>query len=492
MENMMAATKSVPHSKALQPEKTADRLWSIPFIGLVLFIAFYYLSPGDYFPILEGAGLNKIVAGLALVSVIWSNLSQGRPWMEFRIEANLLLLFVAILVVGIPFSAWPGGSWGVFTESVIKTLLFVLLMTNVITSRDQLRMLVRVIVICATIIALVAVSHYVTGMFDQWGRLIGYGEKEYANPNDLALGLLMIIPLAFLLLLDAKAIFLRCAYAGVIALMSLAILAFMSRTGMVGLAFLGTAWLLSMARKSPKKAIIVMVVMMALVATSVAMIPALSDRFGSIFDEEKDDLGSRAARLEHMWDGLAIMAENPILGVGMGQSPGAVYARHGSSGPHWEQIHNVYLQVGAEGGIIALALFLAMIISQTLRLRRAELALMQGSDAEMVKWPRCMGASILTFIVCANFSPVAYNWFFYILLGLSGAALKLLAPQNVVEVASSGSNVSPGRLRRLILPSGVAFPIRTSGRTGRSPASASPARSLNGLRARTPRDGIQD
>ncbi len=274
--------------------------------------------------------------------------------------------------------------------------------------------------------------------------------------------------------------------------MSLAILASMSRTGMVGLAFLGTAWLLSMARKSPKKAIIVMVVMMALVATSVAMIPALSDRFGSIFDEEKDDLGSRAARLEHMWDGLAIMAENPILGVGMGQSPGAVYARHGSSGPHWEQIHNVFLQVGAEGGIIALALFLAMIISQTLRLRRAELALMQGSDAEMVKWPRCMGASILTFIVCANFSPVAYNWFFYILLGLSGAALKLLAPQNVVEVASAGSNVSPGRLRRLILPSGVAFPIRTSGRTGRSPASASLARSLNGLRARTPRDGVQD
>jgi putative inorganic carbon (hco3(-)) transporter len=492
MENMMAATKSVPHSKALQPEKTADRLWSIPFIGLVLFIAFYYLSPGDYFPILDGAGLNKIVAGLALVSVIWSNLSQGRPWMEFRIEANLLLLFVAILVVGIPFSAWPGGSWGVFTESVIKTLIFVLLMTNVITSRDQLRTLVRVIVICATIIALVAVSHYVTGMFDQWGRLIGYGEKEYANPNDLAFGLLMIIPLAFLLLLDAKAIFLRCAYAGVIALMSLAILASMSRTGMVGLAFLGTAWLLSMARKSPKKAIIVMVVMMALVATSVAMIPALSDRFGSIFDEEKDDLGSRAARLEHMWDGLAIMAENPILGVGMGEAPGAVYARHGSSGPHWEQIHNVYLQVGAEGGIIALALFLAIIISQTLRLRRAELALMQGSDAEMVKWPRCMGASLLTFIVCANFSPVAYNWFFYILLGLSGAALKLLAPQNVVEGATVGLNVSSVRLRRLIRPSGWEFPIRASRRTERSPASASLARSLNGLRARTPRDGIQD
>jgi putative inorganic carbon (hco3(-)) transporter len=492
MENMMAATKSVPQSKALHPEKTADRLWSIPFIGLVLFIAFYYLSPGDYFPILEGAGLNKIVAGLALVSVLWSNLSQGRPWMEFRIEANLLLLFVAVLVVGIPFSAWPGGSWGVFIESVIKTLLFVLLMTNVITSRDQLRTLVRVIVICATIIALVAVSHYVTGMFDQWGRLVGYGEKEYANPNDLALGLLMIIPLAFLLFLEAKAIFLRCVYAGVIALMSLAILASMSRTGMVGLAFLGTAWLLTMARNTPKKAIILMVVMIALVATSVAMVPALSDRFGSIFDEEKDDLGSRAARLEHMWDGLAIMAENPILGVGMGQSPGAVYARHGNSGPHWEQIHNVYLQVGAEGGIIALALFLAMIISQTLRLRRAELALMQGSDAGMVKWPRCMGASILTFIVCANFSPVAYNWFFYILLGLSGAALKLLAPQNVVEAATVGPNVSSVRLRRLIRPSGGAFSIRPSRRAEHSPASALLARSPSGLRARTPRDGVQE
>jgi O-antigen ligase len=321
--------------------------------------------------------------------------------------------------------------------------------------------------------------------------LIGYGEKEYANPNDLALGLLMIIPLAFLLLLEAKVIFLRCAYAGVIALMSLAILASMSRTGMVGLAFLGTAWLLAMARKTPMKAVIIMVVMIAVVATSVAMVPALADRFGSIFDEDKDDLGSRAARLEHMWDGLAIMAENPILGVGMGQTPGAVYARHGNSGPHWEQIHNVYLQVGAEGGIIALALFIAMIISQTSRLKRAELALMQGSDAGMVKWPRCMRASIFTFIVCANFSPVAYNWFFYILLGLSGAALKLLAPPNVVGASTVGSNVSAGRLRRLILPSGVAFPIRTSGRTERSSTSALLARSPSGLRVRTPGDGVQ-
>jgi O-antigen ligase len=487
----MAATKSVPHSKTLQAGKGADRLWSIPFIGLVLFIAFYYLSPGDYIPILEGAGLNKIAAALALVSVIWSNLSQGRPWMEFRIEANLLLLFVAVLVVGIPFSSWPGGSWGIFTENVIKTLLFVLLMTNVITSRNQLRTLIHVIVICATIIALVALSHYFTGMFDQWGRLIGYGEKEYANPNDLALGLLLIIPLAFLLLLEAKVIFLRCAYAGVIALMSLAILASMSRTGMVGLAFLGTAWLLAMARKTPMKAVIVMVAMIAVVATSVAMVPALADRFGSIFDDDKDDLGSKAARLEHMWDGLVIMVENPILGVGMGQSPGAVYARHGSSGPHWEQIHNVYLQVAAEGGIIALALFIVMIFSQTSRLKRAEMALLQGSDAGMAKWPRCMRASIFTFIVCANFSPVAYNWFFYILLGLSGAALKLLAPPNVVGASTAGLNVSSARLRRLILPSGVAFPIRTSGRTERSSTSELLARSPSGLRVRTPGDGVQ-
>jgi O-antigen ligase len=489
---MMAATKAVSHFKSVQHENSTDRLWSVPFTCLVLFIAFYYLSPGDYFPILDGAGLNKIVAGLALVSVIWSNLNQGRPWMEFRIEANLLLLFVAVLVVGIPFSAWPGGSWGVFNESVIKTLLFVLLMTNVIVSRSQLRTLVRVIVICATIITLVALSHYFTGMFDQWGRLIGYGEKEYANPNDLALGLLIIIPLAFLLLLEAKAIFLRCVYAGVIVLMSLAILASMSRTGMVGLAFLGTAWLLTMARKTPKKAILGMVMMIAVVATSVAMIPALADRFGSIFDEDKDDLGSRAARLEHMWDGLVIMAENPILGVGMGQTPGAVYARHGSSGPHWEQIHNVYIQVGAEGGIIAFTLFIAMMISQTSRLKRAELALMQGSDAGMVKWPRCMRASILTFIVCANFSPVAYNWFFYILLGLSGAALKLLASPNGVEAATVGLNVSPARLRRLMFQSVGAFPIRPSQRTERSPASALLARSPSGLRVRTPRDGVQE
>jgi hypothetical protein len=142
--------------------------------------------------------------------------------------------------------------------------------------------------------------------------------------------------------------------------------------------------------------------------------------------------------------------------------------------------------------MIAIALFLTMMISETSRLKRAERTLMQGPDAEMVKWPRCIRASLLTFIVCANFSPVAYNWFFYILLGLSGAALKLLASPNVVEASTVASNVSPGRLRRLILPSGVIFPIRTSGRTEGSSASASIAGSPGGLGARTPRDGIRE
>ena len=440
---MPDATKTLSHARPPHQEQSTDSQWSVAFIGLVLFMLFYYLSPEDYIPGLQGAGLNKIAGAIALIAVVIKNVGQGRPWMDFSRESTLLLIFIAVLAIGIPFSYWPGGSWTIFTEKMLKTVLFVLLLTNIITSVRQLKTLVHVIVACAIIIALVSINHYFTGMVDRWGRLIGYGEKEYSNPNDLALGLLTIIPLTFLLILEARTIFRRCIYAGAIVLMILAILFSMSRTGMIGLVFLGGVWLLAIGRKNFAKAVAIIVVMTTVLFAAASTFPVFVDRFASIFDESsKDDLGSRAARLEHMLDGAMIMVENPVFGVGMGQSMEAVYRRHGSRGAHWEQIHNVYLQVGAEAGIIALLLFVGMIYSESARLRTAEMDLRQRADLSMVKRLQCMRVAILTFVICANFSPVAYNWFFYILLGLSGALLKLVVPPHAVAKAFDSKSSS--------------------------------------------------
>jgi O-antigen ligase len=75
-----------------------------------------------------------------------------------------------------------------------------------------------------------------------------------------------------------------------------------------------------------------------------------------------------AERLAHMEAGLAMWADHPILGVGIGNYP-AQYDKY-KVAPVWQNAlshaHNYYINIGAEAGIIGLVAFLLLIGSALL------------------------------------------------------------------------------------------------------------------------------
>ena len=219
---------------------------------------------------------------------------------------------------------------------------------------------------------------------------------------------------------------------------------------MVGLAFLGALVLVNLARKNLLKTVLVAILLSALGLTVLAASPTVADRFESIFSDDKEtDAGSKEERLAHMFDAVILLSEHPLMGVGIGQSMVAIVALHDNAADQWVKIHNVYLLVAAELGIPGLCVYVWMIIGVFRALKRTKAAKDQNHMAEHgIANHLGIGLrhAVLVFAITAAFSPVAYNWFLYILIGLASAL--------VSTSAQSASSSSPIRnvLRHSLRP----------------------------------------
>lgn len=437
MTIMLPARKRRASLQVKEEPVVSERVWTLPFIGLVLFLGIYYLSPEDFVPGLEGVPLAKVIAITACIVAIKENISDGRPWFVPTKEARLFLIFCAIMLVGIPFSVWPGGSVELFTTQIARILMLIILFGNCLRTPRQITTLMHIIVFFGVVITAVSFQHYLTGQFDNFGRLIGYGSKEYQNPNDLSLGLLTLIPLAGALYGQKNQLVRRTVFAMAMGLMVVVILVSLSRTGMVGLVFLAGLFLLEMGKRSLAKAVAMCSVIAVMTMIVAQVSPTIADRADSIFDSEKDESGSKAERLSQMSDGITVALDHPVLGVGLGMSSVAIVAMHNNAANRWVKIHNTYLLIGAELGFSGLVVFLFMIISSIRNLKTINTFGLQGDGMNYQQEGLAKGLrkALMVFMITAFFSPVAYNFFLYILVGISGALLS--AVRRVEECRAS-------------------------------------------------------
>ena len=106
---------------------------------------------------------------------------------------------------------------------------------------------------------------------------------------------------------------------------------------------------------------------MVTVLAAVPLAPAsFWNRMVSIFDENKDETGSRQARLDLMEEAVHVFLEHPVLGVGLGQ-----FVNYDPSGRKeaWNVTHNAMLQVATELGVVGLVPFFFLIVRAGLAAR---------------------------------------------------------------------------------------------------------------------------
>ncbi|MCC7174623.1 MAG: O-antigen ligase family protein [Bryobacterales bacterium] len=334
-----------------------------------------FLAPRMRLPLIFAcAGLVMAIAGGGLFRLAGS--TMGRLFAAFTIWLGL----------SIPLSVWKGGSFQVYTEEWLRSVLVFVMLAALI--RNSKHALTAMWVVAWGSLVLVVFA-YVYGRLGPEGRLI-LPIGQYSNPNDLASGLLMTIFFWwFIVASPGRSVIVRALGVMVLALSLLALVKTGSRGAMI-VVLVATPILLYERSFAGLLRLAGLGVLLAVVA--LALVPReLRERYLTFFsapDPEEERLvrsareqaiyesaiGSSESRMQLLRDSLRFTLKNPILGVGIGMFAVAESedaAERGRRGM-WRGTHNTYTQYSSEAGIPALILFLAILFTAFRLLRRVQ------------------------------------------------------------------------------------------------------------------------
>jgi len=430
------------------------------YVGLLAFTTVLLLRPQDRVPSLTSLHIAEICALLGIGPMLLHRLAKRLPVFRITPETMGLIVFGAIIIITAPFSVWPGGAIGVFTDNYLKIVIVFVLMMNTLTTTARLEQVTWLILFCTGIVAALGVANYATGTnLIENGRLAGPVGGIFGNPNDLAMNMVTFLPPTIVIAMSRRHSAVRRMTASVIAVLMLATIVFTkSRGGLLGLAAAVIA--LAMMGRWVRRGFGTTIVIALVLATPFAP-TSFWTRMASIVNEQQDKqefTGSREARRLVMNDGVNAFFEFPITGVGAGQfknyNPPERQAK-------FLETHNVLIQVAAETGIAGLLAF-AFLIWRAIK--AAWDTRQMTRDPQWMSWMRKlhrgdaaralaehsvgMQAGLVGWLVCAMFASLAYNWTFYYVLALLVAARELAQHQIVLPVPVKQKRVSL-RARRL-------------------------------------------
>jgi len=338
-------------------------------------------------------------------------LPLARPGREARFAAALLVW----ALVGWPFSLWPGGTLALVLDLYLKALIVFWLISNLVDTLPRLRGMAWTLTWLTVALALVGISNYLSGVFGpgQDRRILGYDAGLTRNPNDLALMLNLIIPIAVSLLLSTTGALVRTVLVAALAIQVTAVILTFSRAGFLTLAAtLGLYGLRLLGR--PSRGFVLAGV--AVAALSLPFLPAgYAERLLTLRAIDADSTGSAQARWGGTVAAIENMASHPILGAGLGMD---ILALNETVGPTWRAVHNTYLEYGVDLGVPGLVLFLLLLWSSWKSARAAR----RLGGLELASLAEGIEISLVAFAIAALFHPAAYQFYFYYIAGLAVAA----------------------------------------------------------------------
>jgi O-antigen ligase len=175
----------------------------------------------------------------------------------------------------------------------------------------------------------------------------------------------------------------------------------------------------------------------ATVLVAVVVLATASDRYwtqmGTIMSDADYNRSAETGRMKIWERGVGYMFRFPVFGVGPNNfgaaegklSPFAERQQYGR-GVKWNAAHNSYVQVGAELGIPGLVMFIGLIASAFVALRRSSRKAGAARRADAgPELTQAIAASLTGFVVGAFFLSLAYSELLFTLLALAVALQKV-------------------------------------------------------------------
>jgi len=371
---------------------------SLPTMSFRLFLlcSFVLLGrPQDILPFLQPFRPALVVTVLAVGAMLFDARRQSLSAALSTPESKRYLLFYLIMIVGIPFAYHRRVAFeSVFLEYVSNMLFFVLLVSQV-TSLQRLKSLVWVICLCTAMYSLFGgILH---SSDDARLRVVG----SMFDPNDTAYLLVSLFPLCLYFLLFDEGLLKRLVAAAAICGAVATILLTGSRGGILAFgAVLLIVFLTKTAGigKGPK-------ILLGLVLASAWLLIGDRidvERYLTLTDLSSDyNLSSPGGRLE-LWEAaIGLSFANPFTGVGVDCFTWAHYLARvdiGDSYRRYHAVHNSFLQIAAEVGLVGFAIYMLIIVRSFLTFSRTSSIRSQPRSPETGAISALSGYMLLGFI----------------------------------------------------------------------------------------------
>ena len=391
----------------------------VAYAGLIVFTILLYLRPNELLPI--GAfPIVKIITIGTLLAFFIERVGQGGSLSVMPRPFKYLLAVAGLAILSIPLGLDQGNSFTAFTDLFLKILLVFLLTINVVSSFQRLQLLMEVTVLSAAVVGVLTLVDYSLGRnLVEGGRATGALGGIFRNPNDLALAMNVLLPIACTIGLSRRNHFSKLLYVLSALVFAMTIAATQSRSGFITLVIAGLFFLVQLGRRYPALWAVAALAAVAFLASGPGRIVTLFDASGG--DISAAESGS--TRWELVKRGIEVAGANPIrwlFGVGLDNFR-IVSIKNLVS-------HNAYLQVFNEIGLPALIFYILFLASATGIAARIVKRYQRERGYRQV-WLTAVGiqTALVAYAVGSFFASVAFQWYVYYPAAFAVCLQQLLA-----------------------------------------------------------------
>lgn len=319
-----------------------------PWLGILLWSWLGYMNPHrQTWGFAYDFPFAFIVGIVTMVAFLFSREKKEMPWTR---ETVLLLVFIGWMGFTTFFAFYPDLAW-VQWDKVWKIQLMVVLTALIIKDEQKLHWLIWIIAL--------SLGYYgvkggiFTIVHGGVHRVQGPAGTFIGGNNEIALALVMTIPLIRYLHLQAKRQWVKWGLVTAMVLSGVAAIGSQSRGGLLAMLAMGLfLWL-----KTRHRMVTALYMLVAIGIVAAVMPQAWYDRMSTIRTYEQDD--SAMGRI-NAWHTAFNVAKDRVTGGGFETFRPPTFRQYAPEPFRVHDVHSIYFEVMGEHGFIGFALFMAI------------------------------------------------------------------------------------------------------------------------------------
>lgn len=427
-------------------------------LGLIAFvITFYRLDIGvaamifllytqTHLILGERYGVTNVVQGLIMLLILsmatrWIIYTPEIPqgWMRplFWVAFYCLVCLASVTYAVVPATAMP------IAIETLKSGTIAMIIAVILKTKHSFRLALWTLLMAGIFLGTISVTQFAFGTYDS--NYGGYADAVLSDiagqtgqyrlggpvgdPNYYAQMMLVLVPLALDRLWNERQRFMRFLAAWALGVCSLTVLLTYSRGGFVSLVIVVASMLFIFHRGQLRYVIAAAVLVLLLVnvlpprftariGTLTQLLPGGSSKTGGV----AQDLSFRGRTSEALV-ALQMLADRPVLGVGLGNYPLLYqeYARRVGLEFRSEvrQAHDLYLEIASETGLLGLFSFMLLVGGIFRSIWKSQQALVRNGLVPVSHMVAALAFGLLGFLISALFLHAVYFRNFWILAGIA-------------------------------------------------------------------------